>query len=265
MSKKIIVSDLDGTLFNSDVEDYDVSQELIAKVKEFQGQGNIFTIATGRPVETSIGVAEKIGINAPYIAYNGAKIVTRDGSEIYSENFKFEVLKEFLKDIERHNISVVFYDNGQVFTLKHNERIKKYELKEKTKCSECNDENINNERIVNKILLIGNIKIIEEAWSRWDNNIKSSFRYVISEDDYFEIVKKNVSKGSALKKLKQYLNIEDGYYISIGNHMNDKELLEEGNESYAVNNAVEDLKTIADFVTYGDYEKGVIEVIEKFI
>lgn len=72
MSIKMIVSDLDGTLFNSDKKGYTVSKELIKEIKEFQESGNIFTIATGRPIETSLDVAKTVGINAPYIAYNGA-------------------------------------------------------------------------------------------------------------------------------------------------------------------------------------------------
>ena len=46
--------------------------------------------------------------------------------------------------------------------------------------------------------------------------------------------------------------------------MNDKELIEESFVGVAVANAVEGLKEVADFVTEGEYEKGVIEVINKF-
>ena len=97
-----------------------------------------------------------------------------------------------------------------------------------------------------------------------DESFKSQYRYIISEDDYFEIVKKDISKGNALKKLKKYLGLRDDEVVSIGNHMNDKELIEESFVGVAVANAVEGLKEVADFVTEGEYEKGVIEVINKF-
>ena len=100
-------------------------------------------------------------------------------------------------------------------------------------------------------------------WTRLEENILSDFRYVISEDDYFEIVKNNVSKGSALKILKKHLGINDSQVISIGNHMNDKELIEEAHVGYAVANATPGLKDIADFTTSNEYEKGVIEIIRK--
>lgn len=47
--------------------------------------------------------------------------------------------------------------------------------------------------------------------------------------------------------------------------MNDKELIEEGHLGYAVANAVDGLKDIADYVTEGEYESGVIEVIETYL
>ena len=116
---------------------------------------------------------------------------------------------------------------------------------------------------VNKILVIGNVEEYKKAWISLDKSIQNNFRYVISEDDYFEIVKNNVSKGSALKILKKHLGIGNEQVISVGNHMNDKELIEEAHVGYAVANATEGLKNVADYITHAEYEKGVIEIIKK--
>lgn len=263
MSMKMIVSDLDGTLFNSDSHDYEVSKELINEIQQFKKRGNIFTIATGRPIETSIEVAKKIGINAPYITYNGAKIIDIYGNEIYSEEFSLETWLPFLNQLQELGATVIFYHDGEVFCLKRTERIAIYEKKEKTECTEITREILESGLNVNKILVIGEVKKYKEMWTRLEENILSDFRYVISEDDYFEIVKNNVSKGSALKILKKHLGINDSQVISIGNHMNDKELIEEAHVGYAVANATPGLKDIADFITSNEYEKGVIEIIRK--
>ncbi len=118
---------------------------------------------------------------------------------------------------------------------------------------------------VNKVLVIGDVEKYEEMWNDLDISIKDKFRYVISEDDYFEIVQSNISKGSALKVLKNHLNIENLEIIAVGNHMNDKELLEVADVGFAVNNAVDGLKDIADYTTKEEYENGVIEIIKKFM
>lgn len=265
MDIKMIVSDLDGTLFNSDKEEYEVSKELIEKIHKFEESGGIFTIATGRPVETSIEVAKTIGIKSPYIAYNGAKIVDVTGKELYSEKFNLKIFKEFLNDVQKNGVSVIFYNNGETICLKHTSRILIYEKKEKTTCIELKEDITHSELQINKILLIGDVSRITELWNRLDESVREEFRYVISEDDYFEIIKNNVSKGNALKRLKEYLDIEDNQVVTIGNHMNDKELIEEAHFGYAVANAVDGLKDIADYVTKGEYESGVIEVIETYL
>lgn len=108
MSIKMIVSDLDGTLFNSDKEGYKVSQRLIEKVCEFKNKNKIFTIATGRPEETSLEVVKTLGVNGPYIICNGAKIVDEKGGEIYSNTFPVKKLMQFLEKLNEIGASIIF-------------------------------------------------------------------------------------------------------------------------------------------------------------
>lgn len=265
MSIKMIISDLDGTLFNSDEVGYEVSQKLIERIDDFKKSGKIFTIATGRPQETCLKVVEKLRIEVPYIVYNGAKIVDKSGNEIYSEGFFLKIWLPFLQKLQKIGASIVFYHGGQVLCLKYTEEISIYEKKEITKCSVADETLLFSDIVINKILIIGNVKKYILCWQELDLSIKNEFKYVVSEDNYFEIVKSNVSKGSALKQLKAYLDINHDEVVGIGNHMNDKELIEEAFVGVAVANAVEALKNVADFVTAGKYEEGVIEVIERFM
>ena len=264
MSIKMIVSDLDGTLFNSDCEGYEISKELISQVQKFKSKGNIFTIATGRPIETSIEVARQVGINAPYITYNGAKIADTKGTKIYSEQFLLREMLPFLREVQDMGASILFYVNGKVLCFKYTPKISVYEKKELTKCEEIDEYMLDTDIKVNKVLVIGDVEGYKKAWDNLDLSIKEKFRYVISEDVYFEIVQSNISKGRALTILKEHLNIEDLQVIAVGNHMNDKELIEVADIGFAVNNAVGGLKEVADYVTKEDYEKGVIEILKKF-
>jgi Cof subfamily protein (haloacid dehalogenase superfamily) len=264
MSIKMIVSDLDGTLFNSSEEGYTISPKLIEQIDKFKKKGNIFTIATGRPEEASLHVIDKLGIDVPYIVYNGAKIIGNDGKELYSESFQLKSWLPFLEKLQEIGATIIFYHDGQVFCIKYTEIIHLYEKKEGLKYVVADNELLNSPFLINKILIIGDVTKYKECWRQLDDKLKNKFRYVISEDNYFEIVKKDVSKGSALKKLKKHLGIKDEEVLTIGNHMNDKELIEEAFIGVAVANAVEGLKNVADFITKGEYEEGVIEVIRKF-
>ena len=264
MNIKMIVSDLDGTLFNSDEEGYDISTELIERIDDFKKSGKIFTIATGRPEESSLEVIKKLNVDVRYIACNGAKILDRDGKTLYSNIFPLKLWVDFLEIIQEVDPTTIFYNDGQVFCMKYTDRMAIFEKKELVKSRVVDKEFLKSDLNVNKLLIIGNVEKIKGYWNKLDESFKSQYRYIISEDDYFEIVKKDISKGNALKKLKKYLGLRDDEVVSIGNHMNDKELIEESFVGVAVANAVEGLKEVADFVTEGEYEKGVIEVINKF-
>lgn len=264
MSIKMIVSDLDGTLFNSYQEEYEVSSKLIEEIHKFEKKGKIFTIATGRSKETTLSVIKQLGINSPYIVYNGAEIIDKVGNQIYSDTFLLKIWVPFLAKLEEIGASVIFSYDGQVFCLKYTEKISAYEKKEMIKCQVIDKKLLDSNISVNKILIIGDVEEYKKYWNQLDEISKGEFRYVISEDDYMEILTKGISKGSALKRLKKYLDIKDEEVVTIGNHMNDKELIEEAHIGVAVANAVDGLKSIANLVTVGEYEEGVIEVIKQF-
>ncbi len=265
MGISMIVSDLDGTLFNSDQEGYEISSQLVEEIKLLKKNGKIFTIATGRPEVTSKEVIRSLGIDAPYIVSNGSEIIDGHGRRIYSNTFSLETWLPSLEMFRQMGCTIIIPYGGEVFCLEHTKRIPIYEKKELVECKVLDSELMESKLEVNKILVIGNVEKSKEIWNKLEESLSSEFRYIISEDDYFEITKKDVSKGNALKYLKEYLNLRDEEVVAIGNHLNDKELIEEAHIGVAVGNAVEGLKEIADYVTIGEYEKGVIEAIQKFL
>jgi hypothetical protein len=83
--------------------------------------------------------------------------------------------------------------------------------------------------------------------------------------DNIEIVNKGVSKGRALKILGGYLGIEREEMIAIGDSENDIEMIKFAGLGVAVENAIDEVKKVADFITKSNMEDGVKYVIDKFI
>lgn len=261
----MVVSDLDGTLVDSDCPGYVLSKDLIEAVRLFREAGKLFTIATGRPESTSINVAKELELDIPYIAYNGAMILDSEGKRIYSAEFELNQWRGFLHNVRQIGATVLLYMNGGVYYLDYTERVKIYEHKERTKCIQAEDGVLDKNLKVNKILLIGNVQELKKYWDNVVGSLKSKCRYTISEHNYMEIIRQDVSKGAALRYLKKYLKLKDNEVVGIGNHMNDLELLEESHIGIAVSNAEEELKKAANYVTEGSFHEGVIEVIKKYI
>ena len=68
---KLIVSDMDGTLFNSNQE---ISPMNLAAIKEAEKQNVRFMIATGRSVDTIAPTVKQYDLHCGLILLNGAEV-----------------------------------------------------------------------------------------------------------------------------------------------------------------------------------------------
>jgi len=75
----------------------------------------------------------------------------------------------------------------------------------------------------------------------------------------------SVDKGSSLEKVARDLGINPDEILAIGDSENDIEFLRVAGLKVAVQNADEELKAIADYVTRKTHGDGVAEAIEKFL
>ncbi len=67
----LLASDLDGTLYN---RQHDVSEENLAAIRRFTAQGGLFTVATGRAVQSFQVPRRKIPLEIPVVMANGSLI-----------------------------------------------------------------------------------------------------------------------------------------------------------------------------------------------
>lgn len=263
MEVSLIVSDLDGTLVNSDIPGYSISDELKEHLGRLRNAGILFTIATGRPVGSCTGIVNELKIEIPYIVCNGSQIARPDGSIIYDCSFKLGEWMPFIERITGLEGTVIFYIEGRPYCINRTGLIKTYEQKEKVECFCLSKESMCGTMLINKILLIGDRKKYLREWEKLDESFKTGYQNLKSEDTYFEIIRAGISKAAALEELKKHIGYSGGAVVAIGNHLNDYELLKNADIGFAVANAEEELKEVADAVTTYEYEKGVIEVIKK--
>lgn len=88
---------------------------------------------------------------------------------------------------------------------------------------------------------------------------------VSSESDGIDITLKNVSKGNAVKILANYYNLSLDNIAVFGDNDNDISMLNVTKNSFAMGNATEEVKNIANFVIDSNNEDGVAKAIKKYI
>lgn len=84
---------------------------------------------------------------------------------------------------------------------------------------------------------------------------------IYTQEQWLEIMPKEASKSNAIKQLKEYFGCEKA--VVFGDGKNDIDMFEIADESYAVANAVEELKSIATAVIAGNNDDGVARWLQE--
>lgn len=277
---KMIVLDLDGTLLN----DYKkVSQENLKAIKRAYDEKNVITvIATGRQLEYARNISETCSLGNYIIACNGGIVQDVLTNEyIYKSSFSNEeVLKIRKVFLEEHVDVMMIYTDGEIIVESKNDR-------------EFLDSgiNVNNEKIegkniekeINKnknilkslCLIIGDKKALENVIKKLNNmeNIETSgiCNYLYKTKDkkyetaYIDIMKNGVSKRNAIKIVADKLGIKQEEIIVMGDGRNDIPMFDGVGLSVAMENAVDEVKEKADYITASNNDDGVAKSIKKFI
>ena len=79
---KLLAVDMDGTLLNSQRS---ITPQTVAAIKRLAGQGVLFIISTGRPIQGVYKYNDLLNLQGPIITYNGAMIVNAQNREVLFE------------------------------------------------------------------------------------------------------------------------------------------------------------------------------------
>ena len=80
-----------------------------------------------------------------------------------------------------------------------------------------------------------------------------------------EIFSDKADKGTALKYLAEYFNIDREDVMAMGDSRNDLPMVKYAGVGVALDNACDDLKKVADVVTVSNDEDGVAVMIESSV
>lgn len=265
--KTLYVSDLDGTLLQSNERTSEYTNNIINELVE---RGMLFSYATARSFETSHKATIGLNANIPLIIYNGAMVVNNKDGSILLKNFFGNDVTELLNDLFSEGIFPIVYsfiDGKEKFsfiTSKCTNGMKMFIDSRK------NDRRTNP---VNKKedLLKGNIfyiTCIDEKqklkllYEKYKNTYHCVFQIdIYTQEQWLEIMPKEASKSNAIKQLKEVLGCEK--VVVFGDGTNDIDMFEIADESYAVANAVNELKSVATAVIAGNNDDGVAKWLQE--
>lgn len=267
---KIVAVDLDETLFN---EEYKVCERNKKAIEKTKSMGIKIVPCTGRTPGILGTLFEDLNINEfnEYsILGNGAIIIeNKSGRIINKQPISFEKAKELFVFGMEHNLCVQFYTTDCAYFYFTDEEEKQFVLNAKAKVHFREDKNIEELKdicIVKMIFERKDMKYLQSLEKALLPITENAISISFSSNRYMEINRLGIHKGLGLQNLAEYLNVDMKDTIGIGDNLNDIGLIKEAGLGAAVNNAVDEIKNIADYICEADNNEGAVgEVIEKFI
>lgn len=282
---KLFASDLDGTLLD---RNFCISSVNVQAIHRLMEAGYLFSIATGRIYHDAATICRNHGLSPYVIASNGACIYDTEGSQIYGRWIAYSDLKELMQYLDE--IEVCYALGGsldyaasrqwrsvldQEFARLRGRGICIPEEKISFVKYEMTTQNGFCERNLAEEVDAGNLTCFsvsvitydEEQIQRIEEFLKNhtSLTSTVAGSHSMEIMRKDGTKGNALKYLASFLNINQKDVTAIGDSFNDLSMLRFAGTSIAMGNSREEIKGACTFTTTDCRDNGFADAVERLL
>lgn len=276
--EKIILLDIDGTLFNDKKQMTSRTREALIKAEE---SGARLVLASGRTPNGLMDIAKDLEMDKHHgllCAYNGSQVIDFESGEVlFNQPMSIEEGKAVLEHMKKFDVRpmidkgdtmyvndvfdcMVDRGNGEKFNvIQYESRGNKYLLAEKKDLAEFADFPIN------KILTAGDAGYLKEHWQEMAAPFEGKLACMFTAPFYFEYTAKGIDKSASLKKVLEDLGYTPADLIAFGDAQNDKTMIEYAGLGVAMGNAVDEVKAVANVVTDDNNHDGIAKVIETLL
>lgn len=259
--KKIIAMDLDGTLLKDNKECPKSTKEYLKKLKD---EGYIIVIATGRILKS----AKDITDGAEFANY----IVADSGSVIYDNKYKNIISESIIDKPNLIKICEGYKSDWGILELCDEQWCNVYtDLKYKPReydnlILNINDFLNNNQKITHISIIPKQYcvyKIIDKLKEELPTLTVSLMQDSFSDLKYIEIHNNEINKYKGIKLIANKEEIENKNIICFGDGLNDIDMIEKSGIGVAMENALSEIKQIAEFTTLSNNNEGIKYFLEQ--
>lgn len=267
--KKILFLDLDGTLLN---DEKIITPGNEAAIRKALSNGHKIVINTGRASSSALRLAKelKLDMDGCYaITYNGACIF-----DIYRQKaiYRAAIPREYVRHVmalaSEQGIHAHTYSETEVVSEKDNADLKQYLKNTGMTAQVVSDACDYLEEDPCKVLIVDYAK--RGLFPKYRESIRE---WAVGKVDYFhsceellEVVAPGVSKGNAIHRLCEYVDIPLENSVSAGDADNDISMIQATKIGVIMKNAAPHMYPYGNYITEHDNNHdGIAEIIEKFI
>ncbi|GMA97216.1 Cof-type HAD-IIB family hydrolase [Pelosinus sp. IPA-1] len=282
---KLIASDMDGTL----IFDQKISKENLEAIHAAQKKGIKFAIATGRAYEDVKPFLDQYGLTCECVVLNGGEYRDIAGSIVEGIYIDKSLVTEIMSILSESNLAVEIYTNNGYYTTNTEEEIFDSMVKRSkifrphiTDSNEIYQNALNHPHFV-KMKYITNIdeflksnveigkfiSFADTANELYGPREKlNKLRGIVVSSSFttnIEINDRYATKGRILAKAAARMGINKDEVAILGDGFNDYSMFVEFPNSFAMENAIPEIKEVAKYITASNVEHGVAKAIYRIL
>lgn len=263
INKVLLITDMDGTFLPASKIP---GRRTLQAVERFQRAGGRFSIATGRSLQASQQYFNSVSVNCPIIMCNGGMIYDINTKtqiyDVYVPRETKDIVRKILEDNDYVGCEVLRLDNVYVPKLTPLEQ-KHLQICKVNKPVICDINSIPDDWY--KVLFAVEPERMDELIAYVAEKGFEGVDFVRSANEYYEILPQNISKGYALKMMREVCNMQDYTFVSVGDYNNDIEMIIEADVGICPSNATIEVKNAADIVLKQSCEQDAIAAVVDYI
>lgn len=260
---KMIAVDMDGTFLKDDMT-YNV-ERFMNQYNQFAERDIRFVVASGNQYYQLISFFPEIKDKISFVAENGAMVVDR-GEKIFNAAMNTELVHTVL-DVLSHYDDVLYLlcgvDSGYVHESiddANYEHMNKYyhRLERVSDLYQVDDT-------IFKFALIADPEILPKVEKELNEKVGHLVNAVISGDRAIDLNVPGINKASGIQKIQEIYSINDQETCAFGDSGNDLEMLQHVKYGFALANARDIVKEVADEIIESNNDEAVLNVIDKIL
>lgn len=257
MEIQLILSDMDGTLLDGESN---LPAEFDSVFHQLLQQNRVFGIASGRPWASLKEKFPQIHQDMAFICENGGCVVYQDQVLHVGKIEKKDWMEVVVKVRETRECSLILCGLQQSYIEDCDERLLQiaYEFYPQLVIVE-NLEDVEEEIVK---MSIRDYEGTEINTQQVFKNFNSKLDFAASDTHWLDIMPAGSSKAKGVEVLCQHLHCTPDQVMAFGDHFNDYEMLKAVKYSYAMENAIDEVKAICSSICDSNINHGVIKVVK---
>lgn len=264
---KLIVADMDGTLLDAHSA---IPQDFWALLDKLDARGITFVPASGRQLHTLELMFAKHSDTMSIIAENG-NVVVDHGDVIEVHGIDNDIATRVIDLVESasatHNIGLVVCGLMSAYVNRTDDPFIEECSKYYKRLMVLDDlhEVVESEGDTILKLAIFDFDDAESMAHELFHDLYDDYAVVVSGAHWVDIMDKHADKSRGVVALQKTLGVSPDQTAAFGDYLNDVGMLEHATFSFAMANAHEQVKEVANFEAPANTENGVVRVVERLV